>query len=234
MDPLAKSGSISVLVPCYNAERYLAEALDSVLEQSQRPAEVIVVDDGSTDRSAEVARRYAPAVVCVRQPNLGIGAARNRALSLARGDMLAFLDADDVWPPGSLAMRYDALRADAALGCVFGLVQQFVSADAGGSGADHEPTPLTGRLAGTMLARRWAVGRVGTFDARLRTGETLDWMARLDESGIPWQRVPAVVLRRRIHRGNTMITHAAGHHDYLTVLRAALLRRRGAGHGAAP
>ncbi len=232
MDLLSESCSISVLVPCYNAARYLADALDSALGQSPRPAEVIVVDDGSTDRSAEVARRYAADVVCVRQPNLGISAARNRALSLARGGMLAFLDADDVWPPGSLAVRHAALCADAALGCVFGLVQQFVSADAGGSGAD-QPAPLTGRLAGTMLARRWAVERVGAFDARLRTGETLDWMARLDESGIPWQRVPAVVLRRRIHRGNTMLTHAAGHHDYLTVLRAALRRRR-ALHGAAP
>src|SRR6266498_887244 len=111
---------ISVLLPCYNAAPYLAEALDSVLVQDVPVREIIVVDDGSSDDSAAVAERFGPPVRCDRQPHQGISATRNRALSLARGEVIAFLDADDLWPPGSLASRLETLVADGSVDCVGG------------------------------------------------------------------------------------------------------------------
>ena len=90
-------GLISCVIPVFNGERYLGEALESVLAQSYQPLEVIVVDDGSTDETAEVARRYGERVRYVWQPNAGETAARNLGLTAAHGEFIAFLDADDVW-----------------------------------------------------------------------------------------------------------------------------------------
>src|SRR5215204_4549911 len=93
---------ISVMIPVYNCEAYLGEAIDSVLAQSYRPIEIIVVDDGSDDATGEVAREYGDAVRYERQERGGNGAARNRAVALAAGDLFTFLDADDRLVPGAL------------------------------------------------------------------------------------------------------------------------------------
>lgn len=89
----------SVIVPAYNAGRYLAEALDSALAQTLPAHEILLIDDGSTDDTPAVAARYAGRVVHVRQPNRGVSAARNAGIDRATGDWLAFLDADDLWDP---------------------------------------------------------------------------------------------------------------------------------------
>ena len=103
--------SVSVIIPAYNAAAHIARAIDSVLAQSTPPLEIIVVDDGSTDDTAElVARRY-PQVTCVRQDNRGCGQARNTGCTAARGDWLAFLDADDAWLPAKLEKQL-ALSVD--------------------------------------------------------------------------------------------------------------------------
>jgi glycosyltransferase involved in cell wall biosynthesis len=96
---------ISVMIGVYDAERYLAEAIDSVFAQSYRPLELIVVDDGSDDGSGEVARRYGDKLTYARQENAGNGSARNHAVRLASGDLFAFLDADDRFLPGKLARQ---------------------------------------------------------------------------------------------------------------------------------
>ena len=100
--------SVSVIIPLYNKEREIAGTLRSVLAQTLRPKEIIVVDDGSTDRSASVVDAVAAEegrglIRLVRQPNAGVCAARNRAVAEARGEYIAFLDADDCWEPGYLA-----------------------------------------------------------------------------------------------------------------------------------
>ena len=102
---------VSVVIPVYNAARFLADAIRSVQAQRHPRIEIIVVDDGSTDGSGEVARSFA-GVRCLRQANGGIAAARNAGVHEARGNLLAFLDADDLWTPGKLALQLDVLRAD--------------------------------------------------------------------------------------------------------------------------
>jgi glycosyltransferase involved in cell wall biosynthesis len=93
--------SVSVCIPVYNGERYLARAIESVLAQTIRPLEILVLDDGSTDSTSDVAARY-PAVRTMRQPNRGIGYSRQRLVEEARGDWIAFLDHDDYWLPEKL------------------------------------------------------------------------------------------------------------------------------------
>lgn len=100
-----KQPLISCIVPVYNGELYLREAIDSILAQTYRPLEIIVVDDGSTDATPDVVAGYGDRLRYIRQPNAGPGAARNHGLNLAQGEFIAFLDADDLWHPDKLARQ---------------------------------------------------------------------------------------------------------------------------------
>lgn len=111
---------ISVVIPCYNCAHYLPEALDSVLKQTYPPLEIIVVDDGSTDNSGQIAASYGPPVRVVRQPNQGQSVARNRGVDEAKGEWIAFLDADDLWEPDKLRLQVETLRdISPEVGCVY-------------------------------------------------------------------------------------------------------------------
>ena len=102
---MSQASSISVVIPCYNGAAYVREALDSVLAQTQPVLEVLVIDDGSTDDSAAIAEAYGAPVRVIRQANQGESVARNRGLDEAKGEWVAFLDADDLWKPEKLAAQ---------------------------------------------------------------------------------------------------------------------------------
>jgi glycosyltransferase involved in cell wall biosynthesis len=192
----------------------------------------VVVDDGSTDDTEKVLEPYRDRIRYHRQANQGIGAARNRALELARGDAMAFLDADDLWPERSLELRRAVLEADPELDGVVGRVEAFISPEIPeeSRGKYHSPPGArVARLAGSMLLRRRAVESVGPFDTALKVGETIDWIARADAAGLRIVPVEELVLRRRIHGSNTVIRQAREQTQYLHVLKAALDRRREAG-----
>jgi glycosyltransferase involved in cell wall biosynthesis len=114
IDPFA---AISVVIPCYNATKFLRSTLDSVLAQTLPALEVIVVDDGSTDDSAAIAESYGPPIRVIRQPNQGESVARNRGIAEAKGDWLAFLDADDWWLPEKLAEQAKLMSLPVAAIC---------------------------------------------------------------------------------------------------------------------
>ena len=118
---------VSVIIPVYNREKYLAEAIESVLAQTYRPIEVIVVDDGSTDGSADIAKRFGSPVRYYFQPNSGAGAARNRGIAVARGSFLAFLDSDDLWVEDKLTHQMAAFERHSDVDIVSGHVRQFYS-----------------------------------------------------------------------------------------------------------
>ncbi|MBE0610308.1 MAG: glycosyltransferase family 2 protein [Dehalococcoidia bacterium] len=210
---------VSVVIPAFNAEPYLAEAIQSVLDQGIPIIEVVVVDDGSTDGTPGIAAAFGARVALIRQPNAGIGAARNAGVERSAGNLLAFLDADDVWPAGSLGSRIAVLDADPEADGVFGFVQEFHD------GGDDLP-PQSGALAGTLLIRREKYEVVGRFDENLTVGEFIDWMARAQEAGLRFRSVPDVVLRRRLHATNTGVVRRDARVEYTRVLRAALERRR--------
>jgi glycosyltransferase involved in cell wall biosynthesis len=211
--------SISVVIPAYNAERFLGEALDSALSQDPRPAEILVVDDGSIDETAQIAASFGDSVILLRRENGGIGAARNTGLEHATAEFLTFLDADDVWPPGRLKALGEAFVADDTLDGAFGSVVEF------GEGLTEGP-PTQASLASSLLIRRASFERVGSFREDLRVGEFIDWYARAQEAGLRFAAIPYVVLRRRLHETNTGRLQRDARPDYVRVLRAALERRR--------
>jgi glycosyltransferase involved in cell wall biosynthesis len=110
---------VTVVTAAYNAEPYIAETIESVLAQTYTDFDYVVVDDGSTDRTAEVAARYGPRVTCIRQQNAGTGAARNRGFELAAGEYVAVVDADDVWAPDKLERQVHAMDRDPDAGLCY-------------------------------------------------------------------------------------------------------------------
>lgn len=206
--------SISVIIPVFNGERYLAAAIGSVRAQDYRPKEILLIDDGSTDSTAEVAKSFAE-VRYEHQPRNGPGAARNRGVELATGKLLAFLDADDVWLPGKLSRQVAALENE--IEAVFTHAVQFRDGE--------ESAPLAGYFPGTMLIRREAFLRVGYFATDRNVRETFDWQARAVEAGLRSVLLPEVFYRRRIHANNRGLTEP-NMQGYLDVLKASLDRRR--------
>jgi glycosyltransferase involved in cell wall biosynthesis len=222
---------VSVMIGAYNAAPYLGEAIESVLAQDYEPFELIVVDDGSTDGTADVARSF-PGVQVISQENGGNGAARNTAIAAASGDLYAFLDADDRFTPGKLSLQKAALDADASLDMVFGHVREFLSPE-----LDEEvrarlrppaPEPMPWTAPNLMLIRREAFERVGLFTTSVRVGVTVDWFARADEAGLRYTILPDIVLERRLHTQNNGLRESASRSQYLEVIREAMVRRRAA------
>lgn len=221
-DSLAR---VSVIIPVHNGEKYLAEAIESVLAQTLPPLEIIVVDDGSADASAAVARGFGDAVRLESQQHGGTGVARNRGVALARGELIAFLDADDIWSADKLAGQVQHLERSAEVEMVFGLVEQFISPDVS-IRARFPQHPIPGIFAGALLIRRANFYRAGEFTAEWKVGEFVDWYARAVELGLRSVVLPQVVVRRRIHRGNQTVLHSGMKIEYPRVLKHALDRRR--------
>ncbi len=221
---------LSVIIPAFEAAPFLGEALQSVLAQGYEPLEVIVVDDGSTDGGDVIASGFGGVVSLVRQQHRGAGAARNHGLRTSRGELVAFLDADNRYAEGALDRLVGVLHADPEVDIVFGAMQEFVS--------DVQPVPLgmstrppatTGpvRLPGTFVARRAAVDRIGPFAEHLRRGEVVDWMARADELDLCGRFIEDIVLLRRLHGASNGLRQLGHEDEYLRVVKAALDRRRG-------
>lgn len=213
----------------FQCEAFLGEALESVLGQTVPPDEIIVVDDGSTDGTAEVARSFGGRVRVVSRPNGGPGAARNTGLAAARGDWVAFLDGDDAWTRDKSRLQLEKAAQNPTAGLVFGLASNLVAprgVTLTAARARGEDSALPGLVAGAMLARRETLLAVGPFPEGLRLGEFVDWYARAVEAGITGHLLDDVVLLRRIHGANQTIRERGAAGDYVRVLKAVLDRRR--------
>jgi glycosyltransferase involved in cell wall biosynthesis len=199
-------GTISVVIPAYNSAAYLAEAIESARQQTRAPLEIVVVDDASSDGSADVA---AAAGACVyRMPaNGGPSAARNLAIRHARGDYIAMLDADDSWEPHHCATVAGLLDANpaAALACARARLLLPEERDTNVTVAADTPldvrvTLFRGNLVAqtTVVARRGALLEVGGYDTRLRYAEDYDLWMRLARTH-PFVFSHAVTARYRVH-----------------------------------
>ncbi|MHB1360709.1 MAG: glycosyltransferase family 2 protein [Rhodocyclaceae bacterium] len=195
---------ISVVIPCHNAERWIAATLRSVLAQDWPPLEVIVVDDGSSDASVAVVDQGFPQVRLLRQLNRGVAAARNFGIREAQGGWIAFVDADDIWLPGKLKAQWEALAACPEARVAYTAWQVWPSEDAEPAAAllqhlevaAQDPTRWLGATGwiypdlllecavwtSTVLAERTLFDEVGLFDESLRVGEDYDLWLRVSQT----------------------------------------------------
>jgi len=222
--------TVSAIIPVFNGANYVAEAIESVMAQTHPVDEIVVVDDGSTDDSTEVLARFGDRIRVVHQENRGESAARNRGIAAASGEVLAFLDHDDLWTPHKVEVQVAALRADPAPVAVFGHVVQFVSPEIE-PGRVPVPTdgdrPVPGTINGTLVTFRTTFELTGPFPERRDGTAFVDWYARILDADLGVVTVPEVVLRRRHHLGNLGRTHASAPETYARAMRRVIDRRRG-------
>lgn len=223
--------AVSCVIPVFNGERFLADAIDSVLAQSGCDVEVIVVDDGSTDATADVVEAFGSRVRYVRQDNRGPSAALGAGIALATGDFFASLDADDLWVEGKLERQLGVFEARPELDLCVAHVQNFWEAEVAEEEArqsgHRRAKPIEGFTFGTLVARRAAVERVGPPDPDLLHGYAAEWFLRARTTGLTVDVLPDVLLRRRLHRGNRSRARAAQNRDaFLDLVKARMDERR--------
>ena len=221
--------TISVVIPVFNGEKYIRECLESVLSQTLKPAQIIVVDDGSTDRTPEIVVSVDKSIVCIRQRQAGPAVARNFGVETASGPYLAFIDADDLWLPDKLARQVDYLSSHPEVDMVFGMIRHFYSPETDGDFRKQYACPeaiVPGIHPGAMLLKKEAFLRVGPFDGALKMGEFIEWQARAKALQLASHVLPELVMLRRVHPSNYGITHKDLRKDYLTIVRGMLARKK--------
>lgn len=202
--------AVSIIIPAYNQGRYLGAAVRSALAQTWPDYEIIIIDDGSTDNTPEVIAGFTdPRIRCVRQENRGLSAARNAGLRHAVGELVSFLDSDDLFLPDKLSALIGALRAQPDVGLIAG---QAIVIDEHGQPTGrvfNTPPPQDGAQlliwnplhVGSVLARRVWLDRAGPFDETLRSYEDWDMWLRLARAGCRFGWVDQPVSLYRFHRG---------------------------------
>lgn len=224
---------VSVITAVYNGEQYLHAALESLFAQDYERFESIVIDDGSEDGTAEIARSFP--VRYERQDNQGAAAARNRGIALARGDLVAYLDSDDLLPPNKLSTQSAYLVANPDVGCVLGRQELMLE------GVD-EPEWLQrdlvyGDLDGiplvSAMVRKRVLDEVGGFDTSFAFAEDRDLFVRLREHGVRIEVLPDIMVYRRFHGENTNFKRRPAKHPIFKSLKAKLDRERAAGEDRA-
>jgi glycosyltransferase involved in cell wall biosynthesis len=228
---------VDVIIPCHNGARYLGEALESVLRQTHDATAALVIDDGSTDASVEIARGFGHRVTVLRQAKSGVSAARNRGIDAARGDCVAFLDADDRWHPEKVARQLAFLADHPECGLVHTAIRHI---DAAGlvTGRPHNigwRRQTRGECLSVLLARntittssvllRREIVRDERFLTGLHAAEDWDLWLRL-ASRTPLGYIDQELTDYRFHDSNTVRQAELMLAGELTVIDRALSRLR--------
>jgi len=226
---------VSTILAVYNGENYIKEAVQSVLSQEIKSLEFIIIDDGSTDGTAEQIQSLIAEnntdypIRFYQQKNQGVAAAQNDAIRLARGDFLTFIDADDLWMSDKLAKQLAVLEAQPQLDMVFGHAQLLYSPELTVTERSriYCPTEIIPVICVVAICiKKSAFHRVGSFDETWNKGPFIDWFAKAVEKGLTHRVLPDLVYRRRLHKNNMGFYRRDSYGDYARILKKMLDRRR--------
>lgn len=213
---------ISVIIPAYNVEQFISQAIQSVLAQTCRPHEIIVVDDGSTDNTKEVLRQFDGKIRFLYQQNKGPSAARNAAINLSQGELICFLDADDLWTPDKLDEQLAFMEAHPEIAMVFSDHEEFneegivLASYLGEKRKAFQDFPIKiGPIDNafeklvienfistpTVMLRKSCLEKTGLFDEAIRSVEDRDLWMRIS-AAFPIACIPSIYCKRRFHEGN--------------------------------
>jgi glycosyltransferase involved in cell wall biosynthesis len=221
---------VSCVIPVFNGERFLGEAIESVLAQSCSGIEIIVVDDGSTDGTRDVAGRYVRYITYAHQNNAGPASARNHGINRSSGELVTFLDSDDLWHPDKTAIQLARFEARAELALCTAHMQNFWSAE-----VEHEIATLEGsrltqiqpNLGSSFMARRTLFETIGILDSAFKHRDIQELITRAVDAGLVTESLPDVLVKRRIHDANISRHRSdAGDVELLAIARGRMLRRR--------
>jgi hypothetical protein len=194
---------VSVIVPVYNGEEFIREAIENIIVQNYPPIEIIVVDDGSTDRTGEIIKQIPKDIRYFYQENEGPASARNRGIREASGELIAFLDVDDTWPENNLNILVEHLLKKPDIQVVRGYAQLIeISPITGDHNFIGSPKESFADYIGAALYRKSVFRVVGLFNQELTCGEDTDWFKRASVRNIPIERIEEVTLHVRRHGSN--------------------------------
>ena len=218
---------VSVIVPVFNGEKYLSQALASILAQNYPRIEVIIVDDGSTDNTAQIIAQYEK-IQYIRQTNQGVASARNKGIAASGGEIIAFLDSDDFWPPEWLTLAVSYLYQHPEVGYVLGKQLLFVEPGCilpSWARPEWLKEPQYASSTAVLTVRKEIFAGIGTFNEDYQSGEDTEWLVRASEAGIRMARLPDLVLYRRIHDNNLSTqTIAASRANLIRIARESIRR----------
>ncbi len=218
---------VSVLIPTYNCAQFIGEAIESVLAQSFTDYEIVVVDDGSTDNTEQVVSNYQK-VRYIKLTHAGVSVTRNAAIEAARGEIVVFLDADDMWDSSKLEKQVKYLDENPDCMLVFTLAENFYD-EASGPMGERQRELLNASLERCIITcaiRRSVFEKCGAFRTDYPHGEDTQFMYRLNVSGISLNHlIPEVLYKRRIHSKNISLTHKSSGINRMMSIMADAIRQ---------
>jgi glycosyltransferase involved in cell wall biosynthesis len=223
----ADPGLVSVILAVQNGERYLAQAIESVLAQSYLAFEIILIDDGSNDNTEKIARSYTQ-VRYLRQANQGLAIARNVGIENACGQLIAFLSHDDVWLPNKLSSQADCFAQAPETQYTVTWFKYFLEPGFAlplGFKPELLGKSLIGRIPETVVARRELFDKIGNFNTEFYFANDVDWFARAKDDAAPMTVIPEVLLLKRLHDAN-MTYNSVVNGELLGLLKQSIRRQR--------
>ena len=217
-------------MPVFNTEKYVKEALDSIFSQTYKNFEVICIDDGSTDNSLSILESFGDKIIFIKSINCGASESRNKGLRVAKGEYIAFLDADDLWVNNKLELQIKKLEENPDLDILFTNMQCFISPELSEEVKKLRYCPpeiMAGYIPSSVILSKSLFEKVGYFDSRFKNGQFVDWLERAKYMGLKVGLIPEFLLLRRIHETNIGVRERAdSNKDYLRIIKESLERKR--------
>lgn len=222
---------ISVIMPVFNTEKYVKEAIESVFSQNYKKIELICINDGSTDSSLSILESFGDKIILINiKDNCGASEARNKGIRVAKGKFLAFLDADDIWVNNKLEVQMNQFNINPNLDISFSYMKCFISPDLSEEVKDKRYCPqvsIPGHIPSTAVVKRTSFEKVGYLDTRFKNIEFIDWINKAKEIGLKIETVNDILVSRRIHDTNVgVIDRDNSRSDYLKMIRESIDRKR--------
>jgi glycosyltransferase involved in cell wall biosynthesis len=218
---------VSVIIPVYNGERFISDAVDNVLGQNYPSVELIIVDDGSTDKTGEIVKQFPADIRYLRQENAGPASARNRGIRNASGEFLTFLDVDDLWPENNLNLLTNEMFQEPDTEIIHGYAQ-LMEYNSATCGYDYSRNPKKSYpyFIGAAIYRRSVFDKVGLFDSTLLFSEGTDWFMRAVQLKVKFKRLDNITLLVRKHGQNMTHRKTLIELNMLRVLKKSIERKR--------
>ena len=219
--------ALSIILPFYNRNSFLREAIVSIINQDFKDIEIIAVDDGSTDGSAEIIAEFSQNNIhLIVQENRGAASARNAGIHAASGKFITFLDSDDIWTPNKLSAQLKAFNHLSDKTMHFGHIQEFISPEFIESKDSFKARHMPGYSLITLFMLRTEFLRIGEFDVSYKLAEFVEWFQRAKNMGYSTQLAADIYAFRRIHQGNVGRKISSNAFQYLHALKSSLDQRR--------
>ncbi|MBD2539477.1 glycosyltransferase [Coleofasciculus sp. FACHB-SPT36] len=219
---------VSVIIAVKNGEHRLADAIESVLSQTYKDYEIIVVDGKSTDNTEKFAKSY-ERVRYIWQAGQGLADAWNLGIEAAKGEFIAFLDHDDVWTPNKLSLQVDYLINNPTIQYAIAKFRFILEPECPiplGFKKDLLDKDIVGPIPGTLIVRKSLLNSIGKFNTDLVIASDVDWFARAKDENIPMAVIPEVFLYKRVHTQNLSSNAEINNQELLQILKQSVNRQR--------